>query len=73
MPSRTKERPESSLPKGIGKPAQRALAAAGVSRLDDVARLTEAQLMGLHGVGPKAIGVIKAALEAEGKSLAKET
>lgn len=72
MPSRTKERPESSLPKGIGKPALRALASAGVSRLDQVARFTEAQLMALHGVGPKAIGVIKAALEAEGKSLAKD-
>ncbi|WP_437302424.1 helix-hairpin-helix domain-containing protein [Sorangium sp. So ce388] len=72
MPSKTKEQPESALPKGIGKPATRALASAGISRLDQVARLSEAQLLALHGVGPKAVGVIKAALEAQGKSLARD-
>ncbi|XXT14832.1 helix-hairpin-helix domain-containing protein [Sorangium sp. So ce429] len=72
MPSKTKEQPESALPKGIGKPATRALASVGISRLDQVARLTEAQLLALHGVGPKAVGVIKAALEAQGKSLARD-
>ncbi|WP_437497865.1 DNA-binding protein [Sorangium sp. So ce1099] len=72
MPSKTKEQTESALPKGIGKPATRALASVGISRLDQVARLTEAQLLALHGVGPKAVGVIKAALEAQGKSLARD-
>ncbi|WP_437631585.1 DNA-binding protein [Sorangium sp. So ce854] len=67
-----KEQLEGALPKGIGKPAQRALASVGVSRLDQVTRFTEAQLMALHGVGPKAIGIIKAALEAAGKSLSKD-
>ncbi|AUX44523.1 DNA-binding protein [Sorangium cellulosum] len=71
MPSRTKEQqPESALPKGIGKPATRALAAVGVSRLEEVTRFTEAELLALHGVGPKAVGVLKAALGAQGKSLA---
>ncbi|WP_437314827.1 DNA-binding protein [Sorangium sp. So ce385] len=70
-PRKPKEQPESSLPKGIGKPATRALALMGVSRLDQVARFSEAQLLSLHGVGPKAIGVLKAALEAQGKSFAK--
>ncbi|WP_437333186.1 DNA-binding protein [Sorangium sp. So ce394] len=70
-PSKPKEQPGSSLPKGIGKPATRALALMGVSRLDEVTRFSEAQLRSLHGVGPKAIGVLKAALEAQGKSLAK--
>ncbi|WP_437618080.1 DNA-binding protein [Sorangium sp. So ce1151] len=70
MPSKTREQPESALPKGIGKPATRALASVGISRLDQVARWTEAQLLALHGVGPKAVGVIKAALEAQGKALA---
>lgn len=71
MPSKPMEQPESALPKGIGKPATRALAAAGVSRLGQVTRFSEAQLLALHGVGPKAVGIIKAALEAQGKSLAK--
>ncbi|WP_437935564.1 DNA-binding protein [Sorangium sp. So ce341] len=70
-PSKPKEQTESSLPKGIGKPATQALALMGVSRLDQVTRFSEAQLLSLHGVGPKAIGVLKAALEAQGKSLAK--
>ncbi|WP_437662188.1 DNA-binding protein [Sorangium sp. So ce1182] len=70
MPSKTREQPESALPKGIGKPATRALASVGISRLDQVARWTEPQLLALHGVGPKAVGVIKAALEAQGKALA---
>ncbi|XYH93050.1 DNA-binding protein [Sorangium sp. So ce1128] len=72
MPSKAKEQAESTLPKGIGKPATRALASVGISRLDQVARLTEAQLLALHGVGPKAVGVLKAALEAQGKSLARD-
>lgn len=72
MPSKTKEPAEPALPEGIGKPATRALASVGISRLDQVARLTETQLLALHGVGPKALGVIKAALEAQGKSLARD-
>ncbi|MGK3987958.1 DNA-binding protein [Sorangium sp. So ce136] len=72
MPSKTKEQPVSALPKGIGKPATRALASVGISRLDQVERLSEAELLALHGVGPKAVGVIKAALEALGKSLARD-
>ncbi len=72
MPSKTKEQSESALPKGVGKPATRALASVGVTRLDQVARFTEAELLALHGVGPKAIGVLKAALGAQGKTLAEK-
>jgi hypothetical protein len=72
MPSKTNEQPESALPNGIAKPALRALASVGISRLDQVTRLTESQLLALHGVGPKAIGIIKAALGAQGKSLAEQ-
>ncbi len=72
MPSRPPEQPESALPKGIGKPATRALAAVGVTSLDQVTRFTESQLLALHGVGPKAVGILKDALRAQSKSLAKE-
>ncbi|WP_437669119.1 DNA-binding protein [Sorangium sp. So ce131] len=72
MPSRTKEQPEPALPKGIGKPATRALAAVGVSRLEQLTRFTEAALLAIHGVGPKAVGILKAALGAQGKSLAED-
>lgn len=52
------------LPNAIGKPATRALANAGITTLDQVADLTDAQLRALHGVGPKAVRVLREALDA---------
>jgi hypothetical protein len=71
MANRTKGGSEAQFPKGIAKPALRALASVGISRLDQITRYTESQLLALHGMGPKAIGIIKTALQARGKSLAK--
>jgi hypothetical protein len=48
----------------------RALASLGITRLDQVTRFTEPQLLALHGMGPKALGIIKAELRARGKKLA---
>lgn len=56
-------------PKDVGAPAQRALESNGVMCLDDVTRLSERELLALHGVGPKAVAVIKAALHEQGKML----
>jgi DNA-directed RNA polymerase alpha subunit len=56
-------------PKGMGMPAQRALEAIGVTSLDEVTRFSEEELLALHGVGPKAVAVIKAALQERGKAL----
>jgi NAD-dependent DNA ligase len=53
------------LPK-IGAPATRALLAAGYSRLEHLTRLSEAELAGLHGVGPKAVGILRQALAERG-------
>jgi hypothetical protein len=66
----TRNEPESDLPAGIGKPAQRALTAAGYVRLEQFTRLTEADILKLHGVGPKALGIIRRALVARGLSFA---
>jgi hypothetical protein len=52
------------LPKGIGRPATRALANAGITTLDQVAELSDAKLVAMHGVGPKAVRVLRAALDA---------
>ncbi|MCC8249927.1 hypothetical protein [Saccharothrix luteola] len=51
------------LPKGIGRPATRALTAIGVTTLAQVARLSDAELLAVHGVGPKAVRVLRAALD----------
>ncbi len=63
---------EDSLPK-IGKPATRALATLGITCLSQVTRLSKAELAALHGVGPKAIGILEAALAARGQAFAKST
>lgn len=69
MPTRTTTTSGSGLPAAIGRPALRALEAAEITRLEQLSRFTEAELLALHGVGPKAIGIIKDELRARGKSL----
>jgi NAD-dependent DNA ligase len=49
---------ERHFPK-IGKPAERALLAAGFTRLEQLSNVSEAELSKLHGVGPKALGILK--------------
>lgn len=58
------------LPRGLSKPARRALAARGVTRLGQLTRLTEAELRALHGMGPKGLPTLRAALAAQGLRLA---
>lgn len=53
-----------ALPKAIGKPATRALLAAGVRTMTDVAAHSEEELLALHGMGPKAMRVLREALKA---------
>lgn len=51
------------LPEIIGKPALRALNAAGVKSLRHVSRLSDKELLALHGVGPKAIDILRRAVK----------
>ena len=67
------EQPESNLPKGLSAPAQRALAGAGLWRLEQLSEISEAELKRLHGIGPNAVGQLRAALEANGLSFADKT
>ncbi len=50
-----------TFPKGVSNPAKRALASVGVTELDQLTRFTEAELARLHGMGPKALGILTAA------------
>lgn len=54
------------FPAGIGAPARRALAGAGYTHLDQLAAASEAELLNLHGMGPKAMGILRDALAARG-------
>jgi predicted flap endonuclease-1-like 5' DNA nuclease len=59
---------EDDLPR-IGAPAARALASIGVTRIDQLAAQSRTALLGLHGVGPRALRIIDEALAARGESL----
>jgi hypothetical protein len=59
------------LPAKLAKPAQRALAGANITRLSQLSKITEAELAKLHGMGPKAIEQIRAALTVTGISFAE--
>jgi predicted flap endonuclease-1-like 5' DNA nuclease len=53
----------------MGAPATRALAAAGYTELNQLADVPEEELKALHGVGPKALRVLREALGEHGLSL----
>ena len=54
------------LPAGLGKPAERALAQAGYSRLEQFAQVSETERLTLHGVGPKAVRLLREVLDERG-------
>jgi hypothetical protein len=49
------------LPK-LASPAQRALAGAGITHLEQIADMCEADLLKLHGMGPNAMRMLREAL-----------
>ena len=53
---------QSDFPPKLAAPARRALAGAGYTRLEQLTRVTEADLMKLHGMGPKAMTQLRQAL-----------
>ena len=55
----------------IGKPARRALAQAGYERLEQLTTVREADLKRLHGMGPKALGLLREALAERGWTFAQ--
>lgn len=59
---------QSDLPK-IGAPARRALESAGITKLDQLVNISEAELLQLHGMGPKAIRILRETLSANGLAL----
>lgn len=53
----------------MGRPANAALVSNGITTLDQVATMTERELLAIHGVGPKAVAILKAELEKHGRNL----
>ena len=50
----------------IGGPARAALAVVGVTRLEQLPARSERELLALHGVGPKAVRILREALAERG-------
>ncbi len=68
-PSEKSSLPAGDLPKAIA-PAQRALAAASITRLQQLTCVSEAELLKLHGVGPKAVRILRETLSQHGMQFA---
>jgi DNA-directed RNA polymerase alpha subunit len=58
---------ETNLPK-LAVPARRALHRGGYARLEDLTKATESEVRKLHGMGPKAMRVLRNALRERGLS-----
>jgi hypothetical protein len=58
---------DTDLPK-LAAPARRALLAAGYTRLEQLAEVSEAEVMELHGMGPNALRALRDALRERGLS-----
>ncbi len=61
--------PSDDFPKEIGKVAARELGVNGINNLKDIVNYSEAELLAIHGVGPKAVKIIKEVLQKQGASL----
>jgi hypothetical protein len=61
-----------SLPTTMGTVAPRSLAHAGYTDLRQFSAVTSGELLAIHGVGPKAIRILREALAAEGLSFRDE-
>jgi predicted RecB family nuclease len=67
-----KKRALGDFPERMGAPALRALRNARITTLKQLARFTEAEILALHGVGPKAVTQLKTALRARRMAFAKK-
>src|SRR5205085_5974079 len=68
--AKTSRTGKGGLPAGLSQPAIRALNGAGITRLKQLTKFSEADLLKLHGLGPNGIATVKRALAAQGLSLA---
>lgn len=62
---------ESDFPK-LSQPALRALNGAGYWRLEQLTGVSEGEIKRLHGMGPKALELLRQALVARGLSFAND-
>ena len=61
---------ECDVPTRLAKPARRALSAAGIIELKQLASLSDSEVSQLHGMGPRAMELLRQALAEKGLSFA---
>ncbi len=71
MSDDTGREPESELPRSIGRTARRVLALSRYTQLAQLTAASEAELLRLHGVDPKATRLLREALAAQGMAFAE--
>ncbi|SHE95148.1 helix-hairpin-helix domain-containing protein [Streptoalloteichus hindustanus] len=57
-------------PQSIGRTARRVLALNGYTRYDQLTTVTTAELLKIHGVGPKAVRILREELASRGLNFA---
>jgi predicted flap endonuclease-1-like 5' DNA nuclease len=72
MTQRSEPRPGDELTPRIGRVATRSLAAHGCSTYADVACRSRRELSAMHGVGPKAIGILDEELRTRGLTFLRD-
>ncbi len=58
------------FPHGIGRVAKRELASHGYTRYEDLTRASARELLAIHGIGPKAVRILREELAARKMSFA---
>jgi len=72
MKKKRRAQPQSDLPTTLSAPARRALAGAGIRRLEQLSKFSEAEIKQLHGIGPNALNQLRRALRARGMSFSRK-
>ena len=67
-PCEAAKRPADGFMAGLAAPSRRAMQGAGLTTLATLAKKREAEIAGLHGMGPHALGKLRAALKKAGLS-----
>lgn len=70
LAKQTEKAPDESDFPFIGRPARDALFEAGYTHLAQLTTVSEAKLLALHGVGPKAIRILRETLASKGQAFA---
>jgi len=65
--------PPGDFPEKLSQPALRALAGAGIQRLEQVTGFSEAEIKKLHGMGPNGVEQLRRALAARGLAFADKS